>query len=184
MLNVTTTVALSGIGVLLFLFGLAAGARRTRNMQPSHIDRFLTRAGIVVLCLGLYAGFRGPLKLGAVTLPRFSFLGRASKTAEQACTYARSNLALSSRPAPGWKGGSRTKLQFTVENRGTRTVSWITLRFRTKMESGRGSVDLKLRGPFRTKQPRKCVLDIPDDVSRAYFEFDNTTIHRIVAARF
>ncbi len=184
MVNVTATVALVGVGVLLCLLGLVAGSRRNRNMQPSHVDRFLTRVGVVIFCVGLYAGFRGPIKLGTITFTRFSFLGRASKTADEACTYARGHLTLNSRPAPGWKGGSRTKLQFTVENRGRRTVSWIMLRFHMKADSTKSSVNMKLRGPFRVNQPRKCVLTMPDDVSRTYFEGRSVTTAQIVGARF
>ncbi len=182
--NLTATWVLVGVGAAIWFLGIVVGSRRTRDLRPSHADRFLTRFGLVVLCLGLYAGLRGPLTLGPVTLRKFSFVEGVRKTAEEACAYARGNLVLSSRPAPGWRKDSDKVLQVTVENRGKRTIAWAMLRFTAKAGSKTPSLDLKLRGPFRARQTKRCALNIPASVDRAYFEGTSVTAGQIVDARF
>lgn len=184
MANLTATWVVLGIGLLLWFLGLVAGPRRGGDSHPPRGNRGLSLLGIAFICLGLYAGFKGPLTRGPITLKRFSFATGVSKAAEEARAYARGKLTLTSRPAPGWHGGSKTVLEFTVRNSGTRSVAWVTLRLRARSGSGSSSADLRLRGPFRAKQTSKSVLTIPGSVDRAYFKAPGVTAEQIVAARF
>lgn len=174
---------LVGAGVVLSLIGNAIRGRKVQEGGSSPFGRALAVIGLGALCLGLYAGFRGPLKIGSVTLEQFSFAHYFKRANAEATAYALRNLEVGSAPAAGWHGGSTSSLQYTVKNNGDRSVTCLMLRFRP--ETGTKMIELTVNGPFPARQTAIGCVNVPPAVSKSYFKgIARVEAGHIVGARF
>jgi hypothetical protein len=172
-------------GAVIWFIGDTMKRRQSNKGSSSFIGNTLALFGLIAFGLGVYAGFRGPVNIGSLTLEKFSFSNIIQQTNEKATSYAQSQLQLSSEPAGGWRGSSTRSLLYTVQNKGDRTVLSLILRFGTDYGSSGHTVDLTLKGPFPAKQTTKAAVDIPPNVSRSYFQaMPRISNSHIVGARF
>jgi len=125
------------------------------------LGRAVFLVGMVVTVVSLYAGFKGPVEIGSLTLPAFKSpkaafdsmvndpLERAPKKAaprikkdyENALAYARAKLSFTA----NFYGEGGLRFRGTIENVGDRRLSYIEL----KLEAPGGKTGrLRLNGPF------------------------------------
>jgi hypothetical protein len=149
--------------------------------RTSPFARLLSLLGLAAFCLGMYAGFRGPLTIGSITLGTFPFAHFVQKSDDEAVAYSRNHLYLSRQPAVGWHGASKDTLQYNVKNNGNRDLSRLVVRFTTTDGS---IVDKILDGPFRAGRTSTAVVEIPARVSRSYFTSSEVSPGEIVGAQF
>jgi len=170
-------------GVVLWLIGQRRWRRQVSENRSVPGGWQLSLLGLVGIGLGVYAGFRGPMTIGSVTLEAFpsSYLGQQSSGA--ALDYVQAHVQIKSRPAPGWVGGSARSLECTVNNHGNRILSRLVLRL-TSRGSESGTVDLVLDGPFPEGRATLAVLDVPPNVDHSYFKPPGITLSAVVGARF
>jgi len=148
--------------------------------KSSMAGRLLSYLGIALLATGLYAGFRGPMTVGGITLERFSFTDAPARSSNEALSYAAAQLDIRRAPAATWQGASKSKLEYTVKNRGTRTVRRLLLRLGAADGS---TVDVSLHGPFPPQKTVRTVVDVSDKVNRSYF-LSGPAGGDVVGARF
>lgn len=171
-------------GAVIWFIGDTMKRHLNRQGRPSLLGRTLALFGFSAVCLGIYAGFWGPVKVGNTTLELFSFSHFLQQSHNKADSYVRANLVLSSEPATGWHGGSKSSLQYTVKNNGDRNVSCLILRFTTGAGTGK-TIDLPLHGPFPARETVKAYISVPPTVDRSYFKnIPWVNASHIVGARF
>lgn len=165
-----------GFGLAVFIVGNIIFARAIRGFRgikpPSRpsgpIAQLIMVAGALIIGAGFYVGFKGPFKVAGIELQPFPFAYSAPKARQEALEFARRHLDITSRPAAGWRGPSKTSIEYTVYNNGDRPIAYLMLKFR--LEGSRRSVEVKLTGPFLPQKRRRSVAEVPPTVSRDYFE--------------
>jgi len=168
-------------GIIFWWIGQQLRRDEMLRGQSVKAGVLLSYLGLVLLGIGLYAGFRGPVTLGGVTLEPFTFTQTLTQVSNEATAYAAANLSVSRTPAPTWQGASKDKLEYAVRNNGKRKLSRLMLRLST---TDGASVELPLNGPFPPGKLVKSVIHIPDNVSRAYFVNSGSAAGDIAGARF
>jgi hypothetical protein len=172
-------------GAVIWFIGDAIKRHMVREGRSLFFGRTLALFGLSAFCLGVYAGFRGPVNIGSLTLEKFSFSNIIQQSHDEAVSYAHDQLEISSEPAGGWRGNSTKSLQYTVKNKGERIISSLVLRFTTESGSATQTIDLTLKGPFPAKQTAKGTVDVPPNVNRSYFKaVPRVSSSHIVGARF
>ena len=174
-----------GAGIFLWLVGQAGLKRQyERGLRPSAGGRLLRYLGYGALALGLYAGFRGPVRIGSIAFEPFPFAHFMRESHDKAYAYARGNITISSRSASGWIGTSKTTLECSVKNSGDQSLSCLFLRLPAAAGSSAPTVDLTLDGPFPAKQTATAILPIPSRVNRSCFDKPGIQNGHVVGARF
>jgi hypothetical protein len=157
---------LIGLGAVLWVAGTTV-IRRQDAFKGSPVGRALLILGVAAAGFGIYAGFKGPITVGPLTVPTFSFAHAVSDSQKQAFAYVKSGkVHVSRRPAPAWRGVSDKALEYTVVNNGNEGLSWLRLSFST----GRSALERKLSGPFPARKTTKVVVKVPKTVDRSYFQ--------------
>lgn len=180
-INLPLTGIILGIGAVVWLTGHKMQGRQHKDGHRSPAGRVLGLLGLALIVLGLYAGFKGPVKIGGFVLEPFSFAHFVQQSNTEALVYARDHTELSRQPARGWRGGSRTELEYTVKNTGDRAVTTLILRFKA---DNNATVDLDLRGPFPPRQTVIAIVSVPPNVNRSYFASSAIESDHLVGARF
>jgi hypothetical protein len=157
---------LIGLGVVLWIVGTTV-IRRQDAFKGSPVGRTLMVLGVASVGFGVYAGFKGPINVGPITVPTFSFAHAMSDSQKQAFSYAKGKVTVSRRPATAWRGTSDKALEYTINNNGSKSISWLLLRFGT---GGGGVMERKLRGPFAPRKTTRIVMKVPKKVNRSYFK--------------
>ncbi|MFC1452371.1 hypothetical protein ACFLSJ_03395 [Verrucomicrobiota bacterium] len=166
-----TTLVVVGVGAVIWLMGHGLlshfiRARKPYERRPSRVVRFFGRAlhwgGLAVAAVGLYAGLRGPMTIGAFTLERFTFVKTQAAAQKEAVVYVRKHVAVGCRPAQRWRGSSKTSVEYSIHNKGERKVSYILIRHWERKGSGRKK-DIKVFGPFPPRRLKRIVVKIPPD---------------------
>lgn len=170
-----------GAGFIIWLIGQKWGGHKKLGERPSKIGKLFSFVGFVVFTVGVYAGFKGPLRIAGVTLETFPFLRIMEQVSAEALNYARYSLDIDREPAVGWHGMSKTALKYTVRNNGDKEIGRMTVRFPTTDGS---SVDLPLSGPFPARKTTTAIVDVPSNVNRACFNRAKANAGEIVNARF
>jgi hypothetical protein len=180
--NIPNVWVVIGAGVALWLISQKLPSNGRVGSNSSAFARLLSLLGLVAMGVGIYAGFRGPVTIGPVTLEKFPFAGLIQQSNIEALSYSHSNLDISRQPAVGWGGNSRTTLLYTVKNNGNRGISRLILRFSTKDNS---TVDLPLDGPFPQGRTSTAIVPVPSNVNSSYFSSSavNSNVE-VVGARF
>jgi hypothetical protein len=129
----------------------------------------------------MYAGFRGPLDIGGITIDPFPFAAMAREESAKSLNYVKTHMQITREPVVQWRGTSKTALQYTVKNNGDRRVTFLTVRLATTNGS---FVDLPLHGPFRGGKTTTAATEVPSNVSRAYFTREAVHRNEVIAARF
>jgi hypothetical protein len=137
--------------------------------------------GVGIFVIGVYAGLKGPVSFGPVAFSSFSFAHAAERSNMEALAYARGHLQVSSHPAAGWHGASKSDLDCVVVNRGERTVTALTFRFATT--DGKGA-DIRVRGPYPAKASKTVLVTLPDNALRNYFEAPGMSVNQLSGAAF
>ena len=182
-LPIENTWLVVGTGVLLWLFSCSV-LRKHDFTKPSKTSRVFSLLGLLVLSFGLYAGLRGPVKIGSVTLKRFTIVQPSGSRRVIALAYARSALHISRRPASGWSGVSKKALEYVVRNNGDRKIWKLTFRFHNKYGSKAPTTDITLNGPFYPRKTSRKIVRVPTDIETYYFDAtDMVDPAHIVGAR-
>jgi len=167
-----------GAGVAIWFMGQKL---RGNGSIGERLSKFVSFVGFAVFALGMYAGFRGPLTIGGITIGTFPFSRMMNQASAEAMTYERSNLNVSCTPAVSWGKAAKKTLQFNVKNNGDREVGHIVVR----LAATDGSFfDLSMNGPFPAKKTTVLIENIPSQVSRSYFDNSRVTSCEVVSARF
>ncbi len=170
-------------GIALWVLGQKMrGQASPGRAQSSSFGRLVSLVGLAGFCLGLYAGFMGPVKIGSTTIQAFSFTHFVQKSDDAAVAYAHSHLLLSRQPATTWQGASQRTLQYNVANNGDRSLSSLIVRLAV---AGGSTIDRRVDGPFPARQTSIGVLnDVPANVERSYFTSSTVGSGEIVGASF
>jgi len=178
---------------LVFMAGIALWTlanylykKQKHKGNPSFICDLLSYLGIFTIGFSVYAGFWGPVRIGPITINKLSFAPDVQKSNSDAYAYACANLKITSSPASGWRGSSKTALAYTVRNIGSREVVDIKIRFRPESSTGgQQPIDVLLSGPFPSGGTVTKIVNVPDNASRSYFQM-NLPVgpDHIIAARF
>lgn len=168
-------------GVVVWLAGLRFVTEDPRDVS-SVLGRFLSFVGVVLFALGMYAGFRGPLKIAGITLECFPFSSAGvHKSSQEALSYVKRNLSVTRRPAAGWRGPRANALEYVVRNNGNKTILNMNARYSTT--SG-PPVVRRLNGPFRPGKTVTVIVRVPSNVGRSYFAHGRNAAGEIIGARF
>lgn len=165
-------------GILVWL----AGQRIPPPKNPASIRTgwLVSTLGAGVFAIGIFAGLRGPVSFGSVTFSSFSFAHAHEKSDLEAMRYARNNLRVSSHPAAGWRGASKTDLKCNVVNNGSRKLTSLTFSFVT---TSHDTINIKVRGPYPANATKSVLVPLPDNVVRSYFQ-KGMNVTQISAASF
>jgi len=182
-----------GVGVVLLALGNAVmplvsasdGRVIERRRGSGFLSRLMLLMGAGVLALGVYAGLRGPVRVGPVVLRRFSFIPSGEEARARALSYVRAHVHVSRSQAVGWHGAHETRLHYSVRNSGDRGVAWLMLRFHTGSGTTWRAVDVKVRGTFPPGTTRHSIVEVPPGTRRDYFQpVSPVPRGHIVGARF
>lgn len=171
-----------GAGVGLWLLSQALPSDRRAGGGAWLFARLFSLLGLAAIGVGLYAGFMGPVTIGPVIIGRFPFAGIIQQSKDEALSYACSNLEISRHPAVGWVGSSKTTLEYTVKNKGNRSISRLIIRF---MISDGSTVNMPLDGNFSAGQTVGAIITPPPNAMSSYFSGSvvNPSVE-VVGARF
>lgn len=151
-----------------------------KNPASLRLGWLVAVLGAGILVAGIYSGVKGPVTFGSVTVRAFSFANTNEKARMEAAQYARNHLQISSHPAAGWRGASKTDLKCNVVNNGDRKLTSLTFTFMTKDHR---PLNIRVRGPYPANAKKSVLVELPDSVVRTYFE-TGMSVSQISTASF
>ena len=193
MTYINNSVILALVGSFVALVGwqlrfrAIKGQYRTRGGRMKvlyHFGRITNVFGVLMLALGLSAGFMGPIKVGNWQLPLFQgeYFDRMR---EEAIPYAQKHIKMSGKPKRGWRGKPNRVIEYRVENTGNRKVRRIWIRIRRQPGTGTGELTRKIDGPFLPHKVKKVFPKFPENAAKSYFYAPTTHADiRIIGAAF
>lgn len=179
--------ALSFLGSRIRPKGFREGFKMDRGMGSLiyRVGRSIMAFFLIVALLAAYGGTMGPLELGRVTIKPFQQTWLRIKKPGDPTAYAKQNLVIVARPAAGWRGASKTNIEYKVLNQGDRKMKYIVLRLDAARGSRQAFYDAKIMGPFYPGDEATSFGKMPTWVRREYFSgAANRRVERIVGGAF